>query len=255
MQEICCQVFEGLCNRINAIASAMATGRPVHLWWAVNEHCPIPFERLFNRKFEMHVTNEEVGDYRYARLPNHLCWFYPQNLDGLPVDEFKQRMGTAYRQILEGFAIEEWETPTAPALGVTYRHHLPDTDTFEHFWECLEVVVRRLCPRHVHVASDSLEMKEKMAGLLRAKGIEVTTNVYPLMGHDRDRSPANVLGMCADLRSLAGCGMGVLANSTRSTVVDSLQGFGVEAIYTMDDKWHRYNGRDHLFEMPAWGFS
>jgi hypothetical protein len=97
-------------------------------------------------------------------------------------------------------------------------------------------------------------MKEKMVSLLQAMGIAVTTNEYPLMGHDSDRSPANVLGMCSDLRSLACCGLGVLANSTRSTTVDSLRGFGVEAIYTMDDKWHRYKGRDHLFEIPAWKF-
>jgi hypothetical protein len=254
MQEIICEVFEGLCNRINAIASAMATGRPVHLWWAVNEHCPIPFERVFKQTFGMHVTNEEVDDYRYARLPNHLCWFYPQNLDGLPFDEFKRRMRVAYRQILEGLAVEAWEKPIGPALGVAYRHHLLDTDTFAHFWECLEIVVSRLGVHHLHVAADLLEMKEKIVGLLQARGKAVATNTYPLMGHDRDRSPANVLGMCADLRSLAGCGLGVLANSTRSSVVDSLQGFGVEAIYTMDDKWHRYNGRDHLFEKPVWRY-
>jgi len=254
MQEIICEVFEGLCNRINAIASVMATGRSVHLWWAVNEHCPIPFERVFNQSFGMRVINDCAESYKYSRLPNHLCWFYPQNLDGLPFVEFKQRMGTAYRQILEGLAVETWEKPTGPALGVTYLHHLPDTDTFEQFWERLAVVIGRIDPRSVHVASDSLDMKETMAGLLQAMGIVVTTNTYPLMGHDRDRSPANVLGMCSDLRSLSGCGLGVLANSTRSSIVDSLQGFGVEAIYTMDDKWHRYNGRDHLFEKPVWKF-
>ena len=47
--EIICEAFEGLCNRINGIVSALATGRPIYLRWAVNRQCPMPFEEVFVR--------------------------------------------------------------------------------------------------------------------------------------------------------------------------------------------------------------
>jgi hypothetical protein len=218
------------------------------LWWAVNAHCPIQFERAFKHSFGMRVTNEDVVSYKYCRWPNHLCWFYPQNLDGLPLAVFQDRMTTAYRQILDGLCITEWAKPGPRALGIAYRHHLEGIDTFGHFWECLLRVIAEHRPQHVNIATDSLEMRTKISSRLTAIGIVVTTNEYPLMSHDFDRSSANVLGMCAELKSLACCELGVVANSTRSTVADSLRGIGMRPYFTKDDGWHRYKGRDHLFE-------
>jgi hypothetical protein len=89
-----CRVFEGLCNRINCLASALATARPVYLRWAVNQHCPLPFEDIFHAIVGVKVTNEPVQEYLYEATPRKICWFYPKNVDSLPLPVFRAQPAT-----------------------------------------------------------------------------------------------------------------------------------------------------------------
>lgn len=246
-RRITCETFEGLCNRMNGIVSAFATGRPILLRWAVNRQCPVPFEEVFAETFGAEVVNETVEEYAYARTQERFCWFYPQNIGGLPFGVFKHRVLEAYRRLLRSMRVATWAIPKSPALGLAYRHHLCDTDRLEHYWNCVEAVINNLRPAGVHVATDSAAIKQEFTARLEPLGVCVSLNDCPLLTHDYDRSPANVLGMCADLKSLACCRLGIVSNSTRSTVPDSLRGFGIQSYFTMDDMRHRHNGRDHFF--------
>ena len=247
LNPIVCRTYEGLCNRINAIASSLTTGRPVELQWAVNSHCPVQFEDVFALDFGMTVANEAVDHYPYCRTHESFCWFYPQNIDQLPFAVFQQRMHRAYRLLLEGMKLKSWSVPVSPALGISYRHHLKDVDGLEHFWSCVKRAVNGVCSKGVHLATDSQKIKDELLQRLLALNVDVTINDCKLLAHDFDRSLDNVLGMCSDLRSLASCQLGVITNSARTTTTDPLRGFGVRAYSTTDDRRHRSRGRDHLY--------
>ena len=79
-------------------------------------------------------------------------------------------------------------------------------------------------------------------------GVAASVNSCRLMNHDLDRSLLSVFGMCRDLRSLACCNLGVVTNSSQSTVVDSLRGFGVQAYHTFDGGFRTCGDRDDLAE-------
>jgi hypothetical protein len=265
-----CRVFEGLCNRINCLASALATGRPVYLRWAVNRQCPLEFERVIRanpntvregdrhnllrrlRKLEpvpdVKVVNEPVEEYSYEANPRRICWYFPRNVDGLPPDVFRERLFGAYRQILERLAVRGYVIPPPPAIGLVFRRFHPHTDAFDHFWKSVETAVSALRPQTVFVASDSDEHKRELLRRLDDLGVATAANDCPLLTSDLARPAENVLGMCRDLLSLAHCRVGVIASSSVSTVPDSLRGMGVRVYYTHRSADFRFHGDDDAFE-------
>lgn len=243
-----CKVFEGLCNRLNGIASAIATGRPIRLHWAINAHCPARFGDVFDPIAGVDIVEENVSQYSYEVSPDKLCWFYPKNTQKLPRDRFRRRLCDAYREILDCMKHKNGVKPPASSIGVHFRFHLGDVGRFPSFVEALEKTFDELHPQHVAVACDSEAHKHKLKSLIQEHGLSYWVNHCRLLRHDLDRTAENVRGMCRDLHSLAACNLGVITNSTRCTVVDSLRGVGVRAFNTFDDGVHRYNGRDDLFE-------
>jgi len=100
-QALHCYVYEGLCNRINALASAIATGSPVVLHWSINKHCPASFNDLFDPIPNVEVLEESADGYPYSRSPQKLCWFYPANVTNLEPIEYRKRMRAAYRMLVD----------------------------------------------------------------------------------------------------------------------------------------------------------
>lgn len=248
-QPLHCRVFEGLCNRINTLASALVTGRPVRLQWSVNTHCPARFEELFHELGGVSVVNEEVSRYEYAIGPNQLCWFYPRNLSRLPPEVFRARLYNAYGYLHHQMKLSATETLPPRSLGLQFRRLLKGCGGLGPFIDWAGRAVLELSPDQVYVASDCADCKGEILRRIEEHGVVVKATQSALMQHDFDRSLDNVRGMCCDLRALAQCSLGVIANSTRSTVPDSLRAFGVVSYYTFDDGFHRHRGQDELFEM------
>ncbi len=248
---IICRVFEGLSNRINAIATAMTTRRPIHLHWLVNDHCPVPFEEVFEPLDGVRIINESGIEYPYSVDGDVFCWFFPKNIGRLPHPVFRERLYAAYRTILGRMKVAAWARPAAPALGLHFRHHQEHAGELPPFLAGVKRAVALLAPASVFLAGDSVEHKMAITTRMRELGVSVVTNDVPLMGHDLDRSADQVSGMCRDLRSLCECRLGVIVNSARSTVADPLRGHGVRAYHTFDDGRFRYGGMDDLFESVA----
>jgi len=245
---ITCRVFEGLGNRINAIASAMTTGCAITVFWAVNSHCPAPSKAVFKPIENLKFVDQEVATYNYIVNKRELCWFYPRNIYLLPVDVFRRRLHKAYRTILESFQISTWAKPSSNALGLHYRSFLADTDTLKSFLASVTKVSTAISHPVVHVASDCSLAKQQIVEHMEGLGVAASVNSCRLMNHDLDRSLLSVFGMCRDLRSLACCNLGVVTNSSQSTVVDSLRGFGVQAYHTFDGGFRTCGDRDDLAE-------
>ena len=244
-----CRVFEGLCNRINALATALVTGRQIRLQWAVNKHCPVRFEEVLGGLGGVSVVNEEQPSYAYVIGPDELCWFYPRNLSRLPKDVFRSRLYNAYGYLHRQLKYSPIEGLPSRSLGLQFRRHFRGRGGLEPFIEWAGRVVSRLRPAQVYVASDCADCKREIIHRIGQHNIVAKAGEHRLMEHDFDRSLDNVRGMCCDLRALAQCSLGVIANSTRSTIPDSLRAFGVQSYYTFDDGFHRHRGQDELFEM------
>jgi hypothetical protein len=242
-----CHVFEGLCNRINCLASALATGRPVSLRWAVNRQCPLEFEAIFDAISDVTVVNETVDQYGYEASPRCVGWYFPRNVDVLAPDVFRERLFGAYRLLLSRLIQREHVIPPTPAIGLVYRHFHPHGDTFDHFWQSVAPVVSNLRPRSVFVASDSDEHKRLLLRRLDDLGAVTAANDCPLLASDLARSAGNVLGMCRDLLSLGYCREAVIASSSVSTVPDSLRGLGIHVYYTHRSPDFRFHGDDDAF--------
>ena len=247
-KRIDCYVFEGLCNRINGIASAMATGLPVRLHWSLNAHCPVGFAEVFGQLDGIEVFEEQAEAYPYVVKPTELCWFYPRNISGLERKDFRERIYAAYKSLLEAAFALVPECKSDGVLGIHYRHYLDDVEGFDQFVDAVKPTVESFGGSSVFVASDSQRHKDDLCKVIGGAGISTVTNTTKLLAADLDRGRDSVMSLLADLRSMAACTRGVITNSTRSSVVDSLRAFGVRAYHTFDDGFHRHGGRDDLFE-------
>lgn len=244
-----CRVFEGLTNRINGMVSALATGRRVLLFWAINRHCPVRFNQVFNPVAGVKVFEEYTDQYEYEFMPDRLCWFYPRNVLGMRDQQFRDRIYQAYRLLWDQLKIKtEEKLLSTDDLGLHYRHHLADSQPFEDFKKKALEVIAACRPRRVYVATDSDQHGEKLARAIRAYVPEVYTGHSVKMEHDLDRSVEGVAVLINDLHALSACGIGVLTNSARSTVPDILRCLGVSSYTTFDDGVHRHGGRDDLYE-------
>ena len=243
-----CLAYEGLCNRMNCVASAMATGRKTILSWAVNQHCPAEFGEVFAPVAGLEISNERMEQYRRSADPGRLCWFYPRNVMGLAREEFRDRLMAAYRELVGAMTVETFASPAPGSLGLAYRGYLPEIDPLPDFLEKITRTCDALQPASVFVASDSPEFKERLVDSIGGLGIPTAANDCRLANSDLERSLEGVRGMCMDLKSLTRCELGVISNNTRSTVPDSLRAFGIRTYHTFDDGFHRYGGRDDLFE-------
>ena len=185
--KIVCRVFEGFANRLNGIASALSTGRPVSIQWAINDHCPASFEDCFRPLDGVEVANESALAYPHSVSPQKLCWFYPKNVDELPYGRFRSRMMASYDYLLSRIAVTDWACPAAPALGCHYRHYLAKPDSFSRYCGWIRCAVSQLSPATVHVASDSADHKSQLLALLADLQVPTTHNDAPLLDHDLDR--------------------------------------------------------------------
>ena len=245
-----CLLFEGLCNRLNGLASAMASGHQVLAHWAVNQHCPISFEEIFASGVDgIDAINEQVSHYDYQVSETTFCWFYPRNVANLPQETFRHGVLEGYRRLYCEMNTRPQISLDHRSLGIQFRRHLDGADDLDSYMSSIEGVIRQARPKQAYITSDCSICKESLTEKVASLGVEATSGKYPLLNHDLDRSKDNVLGMCRDLQALSACKLGVVCNSSRSTVPDSLKAFGVQAYFTYDDGYHRYGGRDDLFEM------
>lgn len=232
------------------------------LYWAVNKHCPAAFEELFHPIEDVTVSNQSVKRFKTGVSKDRICWFYPrQTCTSLPKEEFRNRIYSAYRKILAALISRVDASPvdTENRLGLAHRRFLPagssgihsvSTDYLLHVTKA----VQSLGATSAHIACDNAEDKERLSQHLQELDVVPLINPCDLMLHDFDRSKASVVGMGDDLLSLSQCSLGILSNSTRSTVPDSLRGFGIKIYYTCkNDQPFRKNGQDDIFDYHQLG--
>jgi len=248
LHHLSCYSFHGLCNRINGIASALATNRLVKLHWAVNQHCPVKFEDLFNPIQGLSVINEAVNRYATGCTPDRICWFYPKNLCGVETTLFRKRLYHCYSLLLASLKPINFEKPEGVSIGLAFRNFMPERGCLEDYISQAVSVVRHIKPDSVHIASDCENSKARILTDLRTLDLSITTNQCRLLTRDMDRNDEAVRGMVQDLFSLRECRAGIISNTTRSSVPDSLRCSGVRTYYTQSSIRHRDNGRDDLFD-------
>lgn len=244
-----CRVFEGLTNRLNGIASALATGRPVHLYWAINQHCPIHFSQVFKPMHRIQVIEEYKDHYAHAVTPDLICWFYPRNMERVADKIFRERIYASYEYLWNHLLIEGSPSKIPKrTLGIHYRHFLPDVDSYSNFSSKLTTVIDCLSPEACYVASDDDVSREEVIKKIKPLVKLIDYGHLSHMRSDLDRNPENVKTLIQDLSILRFCQLGVLTNSSRSTVPDILRCHGIKSFMTYDDGMHRHHGRDDLFE-------
>ena len=99
-----CLVWEGFGNRINALASALATTEDtVNLYWAVNKHLPLKFEKVFSPIRRVKVVNVNAARFEYSRLSHRICHYYLCNPRKIRSFEFSSSVLNYYRLLFNNF--------------------------------------------------------------------------------------------------------------------------------------------------------
>ena len=245
-------LWEGLCNRINGMASALATGRPVDLYWAVNEHCPLQYEVLFEKLNGIDsVTNELVGRYHpRLRGPSLFNFYYPVNIDGLEKTTYRKNMQAAYETICGSLFRGKVKQHDHPKTGISFRQHFPAGEVFpvEPFLKVLQIDLKEKGVNQVWVVADSRTQKERIIDQLESHGIQCFYNDCQLPEHDLDRDPAQMENFIDDLFGLHACRKFYL-NNTRSTLCDRFL-FDEEAQlnFVFDDGKHRKKAGGEFYD-------
>lgn len=242
-QTIRCCVYEGFCNRINCLVSAILTNRPVQLFWGVNQHCPVRFEELFEPIENVAVTNLPVEYFPYRISEQFLCWFYVANVLDLPREEFTRRAKASYRLVLSKLRHRSTVTLPYRTAGISYRHFFSkgSADGIDSFLRKTYRWLKSNSPDHVFVAADSSDAKRCIVKFVDRLKIKYSVIECPLLTSDLDRSKENLVGLSKELLCFTRCNLGIISNSMRSSVTDSSRGFNVSVHKTFDSKLDRRN--------------
>ncbi len=235
--------WEGLCNRINLMVTALTLNKPCRLYWAVNHHCPARFEQLFKPVEQLSVFNVNADCFPYSKRADSLCWFYLENFSELDRYTYVQRAKGQYRRLISHLIHRATIDLPPDTAGLAFRTHLPagSADDLDEFLRKVPYWLTARRAKSVFIVSDSRESKERLTTFVERLGIKATVIDCPLMDHDFDRSCENLYGLSKELVCLSQCHCGILSNSFRSTVCDSARGFDIHIDYTFDSRNDRRN--------------
>jgi len=229
-----CLLFEGLCNRINCLASAFLVSPSIDIYWAVNRHCAVRFDELFRPFKGTRVASCPVEHFCYVQSTDVLCWYYLCNPLNLPASEYVAGVRAAYRRVVAHLRHRPDRNLPLRAAAVCCRTLLPQGsgDAVRHFVPKMNRWLVETQPTVVFVVADRSSTKRFLVDRIRKLGFQTVTIECPLLEVDLQRSPENVFGMSKELIWLSQCDAGIFSNSARSTVTDSARGFGVPVIHT-----------------------
>lgn len=224
-----CVVFEGLCNRINSLVSALTVQDELNLYWAINKHCPVACSDLFNVPLSWRVFELKAGTFPYSRSIDRINWFFLCNPASLEREQFVATAKSNYRKLIGLLKHRPSFSLPDGAIGISYRFHLPrsNQEGFDQFIRRAEELVEEMNPSAIFVASDHADSKKAISCHFENAGMLVRTVDCELMNSDLDRSKGNLAGLSKDLVLFAQCTGGIVANTERSTVPDSARGFGI----------------------------
>ena len=237
--------FEGFCNRINCLASALLRWPDgFRLRWMCNEHCPLSFAELFNEFTEIEVTEEPGGwnrQHSYANYVNNgsrLCHYF------LSTSEPRGKVRDVYRRIIAHSAIEAACDP-GEAIAVHYRGFTSRKKTSPE--ACVDLALTlagRTGVSKVVLAANCDASAAIIADRLTKEGIEVQ-HLAGGMASDMDRTPGNVRDFVSAWHVLTNCRWAV-SSALWSTVLDASRALGNE-VWTFADAKTRPNHSCDLF--------
>ena len=233
-----CLTFEGLGNRINAIASALTatkrTRETIHLTWAINKHLPMAFEDVFRPIQRIEARSVYAQRFAYSQTWNRLCYYYasnPRNLrKGYPC-----AMRDNYLVVLNAMKIGKPQA-SGDLAGLHYRAFMPETPSLSDYIER----AKQWAPDcRLFIASNCEKSRDKIAAAF--PGSVVADDAGQTA--DFDRSQQSVIQWADCLKTFARCNRGILSSTKRSTALDSVRGYRVRVEYVHESDHHR---NEHL---------
>lgn len=230
-----CLVWEGLGNRFNALASSLVAANPgetVNLYWAVNKHCPLPFEEIFKPLDGVNVCNLSASQFAYSQSPNRICYYYacnPRNIRR----RFGCRFGDCYALLLKHLKKVPPLNLENP-IGIHYRDYMAESPPVDQFVEMALEWIGKRHHKQVFVASNSAEALRELEQLPNAIS-------YPAkrQAKDFDRSEQGLIDWIGELQTFRKCRSGLLSSTYRSTVFDVFRGIKIQPHYMESEKNHR----------------
>ena len=234
-----CLVWEGLGNRFNAIASALATTKgEVNLYWSVNKHLPLSFEEVFRPVDRLRVKNVNASRFEYSRNSDRICYYYVCNPKAIASKPFSELILSNYRLLFDSMLPEHrsFDLPKS-SVGIHYRSFLDESKPFFGFLDrCRQWIdAKRIAPEAVFVSSDNVRYTRLMhACLPNAKRLKDDDG----MRNDFDRVPSFKHWLKA-LDVFSRCYGGVYSSCARSTAFDVMRGYGIATTFDEAGKHHR----------------
>lgn len=245
-------VFEGLCNRVNTLATAlMKWPDGFRLRWIVNKHCPLTFEEIFDvSKFpEVSVTYDpgkwKEGDYIID--DRELCYFF------LNTSQPRHVTYETYSRIYDAVLHPRMDTPAniEQSVGVQLRTKIEyhQRANVPQTVELVDWLCRRTGAFEIILSSDDQERGEKMTARLERLGYSVHPLLSDLKG-DFDRTNENMKFFIRSWLLFSLCPYGV-TNVVLSSIMDMSRAFGNE-VWTIGDITKRMTLGCSLFD--TYGF-
>ena len=230
-----CLVWEGLGNRLNALASCIATGRDVELVWAVNSHCPLLYHEVLKPIDGVTVQNVNARRFTYSRNAHRYCYYYLTNLTENSNRQFGCDVRKIYRQLLRSLTAPRPTLPNSKTMaGIHYRAHMPESPTVDQFIEQADRWLAKRNSQSVFVSSDSAEAQQRIA--------DTIANSFTIdqqhIASDLQRSRASVTDCVRAMKAFKSCKLGVFASTFRSTVTDAVRSW-VHVDYAEREQNHR----------------
>jgi len=237
-----CLVWEGLGNRINALASCMATGSEIELTWAVNSHCPLSYEQLFKPIERVKVQNVFARRFAYSRNRHRHCYYYLTNLTGKSNRHFSCEVRKAYRLLLRSMKPSRPVTPRSDSMaGIHYRAFMPESPNVDAFILQAQDWLKNRQAESVFVSSDSDEAQQKIVSSIDNAFTIKQTHIVS----DLQRCRASVIDCARAMKVFKSCKLGVLASTYRSTVTDAARAW-VKVNYAEKNSNHRNKSLERL---------
>lgn len=233
-----CLTWEGLGNRINAMASSLvATEGTVYLKWAVNKHCPLPFEEVFDPVPRVEVQNVFAKRFPYSVKTDRICYYYVCNPARIR-RKFGCSITDQYVTLLRSLIPYKRIKLKQNSAGLHYRKHMPESPPVPEFIEYARQWLQRRKNPPLFISSDSSESMEE---LLKAFPEAIHQNTDRRPKTDFDRTEENFRSWIQALQTFYRCRAGVLSSTKRSTSLDVIRGYGVRVSYAETKQNHRNN--------------
>lgn len=241
-----CLVWEGFSNRLNSIASTYLAVEDFTLWWAVNSHCPVPFEFCFDDLCGVEPRNVLAERFPYSLERGRVCWYYLGLAGEIDPEFHRKRIRQVYAYLLRKMKHRPSFEMRRESCCIQYRHHIPEGgQPFDSFKVAILQFLDKQPMSHVLVMSDDEESVARISRLVIETGRKPISIPGSRMDDDLDRSPEIVSKLCQELILASQCSRGIISNSDRSSVSDSAKALGIPVLKTFSGKDY---GRNHELE-------